>query len=99
MTVTIYEQNNYNCELDSIDVYFEYGNSVVFCTGEKTISQRGMESFSCARLTVISKCSIEQYQGPSEVTRYFRGDNLIIHGDYYLTGQMEKGHIFKRGKP
>ena len=80
MAVTIYEQKNYNCELASIDVYFEYRNSVVFCTGEKTISQKGIESFSCARLTVVSKCTVEQYQGPSEVTKYFRGDNLVIQG-------------------
>lgn len=80
MAVTIYEQKNYNCELASIDVYFEYRNSVVFCTGEKTISQKGIESFSCARLTVVSKCTVEQYQGSSEVTRYFRGDNLVIQG-------------------
>ena len=71
MAVTIYEQNNYNCELASIDVYFEYGNSAVFCTGEKTISQKGIESFSCARLTVISKCLIEQYQGPSTHQKMF----------------------------
>ena len=80
MAVMTYEQKFYNCELDSIDVYFEYGNSVVFCTGEKRIVQKGIDSFYCARLTVISKCSVEQYQGPSEVTRFFREDNLVIQG-------------------
>ena len=40
MTVTIYEQKIYSCEVDSIDVYFEYGNSVVFCTGEKILAER-----------------------------------------------------------
>lgn len=40
MAVTIYEQKNYNCELASIDVYFEYGNSIVFCTGKKLLAKR-----------------------------------------------------------
>lgn len=80
MEVIIYGQYYYDCELDSIDIYFEYGNSVVFSTGEKTTAHDGIRSINCAKLTVISKGSVEQYQGPSEVKRYFRGENLVIQG-------------------
>lgn len=41
MEVIIYGQYYYDCELDSIDIYFEYGNSVVFSTGEKTTAHDG----------------------------------------------------------
>lgn len=80
MLVVIYGQYSYDCELDSIDIYFEYGNSVVFSTGEKTIVSNGIKMVNCEKLEVISKCYIEQYQGPYEAKRYFRGDNLIIQG-------------------
>lgn len=43
MSVMIYKQKFYNCELDSIDVYFEHENPVVFCTGEKTISRNEID--------------------------------------------------------
>lgn len=80
MEVIIYGQYYYDCELDSIDIYFEYGNSVVFSTGEKTTAHDGIRSINCAKLTVISKDSVEQYQGSCEVKRYFRGENLVIQG-------------------
>ena len=80
MKEKIYGQHFYDCESDSIDTYFEYGNSVVFSTDEKTIAYDGIESISCSKLTVISECMVEQYQGPSEVYRYFRGENLVIQG-------------------
>lgn len=80
MPQTIYGQHNYNCQLDSIDVYFEYSNSVVFCTGESTLAHNGFEQISCKELAVISSCEIEQYEGPAEVDRFFRGDNLVIQG-------------------
>lgn len=80
MPVVIYGQYSYDCELDSIDIYFEYGNSVVFSTGEKTIVSNGIKMVNCEKLEVISKCYVEQYQGPYEAKRYFRGDNLVIQG-------------------
>ena len=80
MLVVIYGQYSYDCELDSIDIYFEYGNSVVFSTGEKTIVSNGIKLVNCEKLEVISKCYVEQYQGPYEAKRYFRGDNLVIQG-------------------
>ena len=43
MSVVIYGQYSYDCEWDSIDIYFEYGNSVVFSTGEKTIVNIGVQ--------------------------------------------------------
>ena len=52
----------------------------MFSTGEKTTAHDGIRSINCAKLTVISKGSVEQYQGPSEVKRYFRGENLVIQG-------------------
>lgn len=80
MKTMVYGQHFYNCELDDIDTYFEYGNSVVFSTNEKTIVDDGIGAISCAKLTVISECMVEQYQGLSEVDRYFRGENLVIQG-------------------
>lgn len=80
MAVVTYGQYFYDCELNSIDIYFEYGNSVVFSTGKKTTAHDGIKTIKCAELTVISKCPVEQYQGPFEVKRYFRGENLVIQG-------------------
>ena len=51
MEVIIYGQYYYDCELDSIDIYFEYGNSVVFSTGEKTTAHDGIRSINCAKLS------------------------------------------------
>lgn len=80
MAVVTYGQYFYDCELNSIDIYFEYGNSVVFSTGKKTTAHDGIKTIKYAELTVISKCPVEQYQEPFEVKRYFRGENLVIQG-------------------
>lgn len=80
MTQIIYGEHDYNCELDSINVYFEYNNSVVFTTSKKTMVHNGLELKSCKELKIVSSCEIEQYQGPAEVNRYFREDNLVIQG-------------------
>lgn len=80
MAGTIYERHLYDCESDSIKTYFEYGDSVVFCTGKKTTAYDGLNKIKCTQLAVISKCSMEQYQGPSEIKRYFRSENLVIQG-------------------
>ena len=76
----IYGQHVYNCELDDIEVYFEYGDSVVFSTGEKEIGYTEIGKIKCSKLSVVSKGCIEQYQGPMEVNRYFRRENLVIQG-------------------
>ena len=80
MKKIIYGQHFYDCESDSIDTYFEYGDSVIFCTKKKARTHCGKRKISCSKITVISKCKVEQYQGPSEVNRYFRKDNLVIQG-------------------
>ena len=80
MAVMIYGQHVYNCELDDIEVYFEYGDSVVFSTGEKEIGYTEIGKIKCSKLSVVSKGCIEQYQGPMEVNRYFRRENLVIQG-------------------
>lgn len=80
MSQTAYSQHNYNCQAESIEVYFEYNNSVVFDTGKKNITHDGISQIICKELMVISKCELEQYAGPSETHRYSRGDNLVIQG-------------------
>lgn len=80
MSQTAYSQYNYNCKAESIEVYFEYNNSVVFDTGKKNITYDKISQIICKELMVISKCELEQYAGPSETHRYSRGDNLVIQG-------------------
>lgn len=80
MSQTAYSQHNYNCHAESIEVYFEYNNSVVFDTGKKNITHDGISQIICKELTVISKCELEQYAGPAETHKYSRGDNLVIQG-------------------
>ena len=75
-----YSQHYYNCKANNIEVYFEYNNSVVFDTGKETIVSDGGDIYKCKELSVITKCELEQYGGPSETHRYSRGDNLVIQG-------------------
>ena len=80
MSQTAYSQHCYNCQAESIEVYFEYNNSVVFDTGKETINSDGMRMVRCKELSVITKCELERYAGSSETHRYSRGDNLVIQG-------------------
>ena len=80
MSQIAYSQHYYNCKAESIEVYFEYNNSIVFDTGKKKISSDAMGQIRCKELSVITKCELEQYAGPSETHRYSRADNLVIQG-------------------
>ena len=80
MSIMSYSQHYYNCVANNIEVYFEYNNSVVFDTGKETITSDGCNTYKCKELSVITKCELEQYGGPSETHRYSRGDNLVIQG-------------------
>lgn len=80
MSIMSYSQHYYNCKANNIEVYFEYNNSVVFDTGKETIASDGWTTYKCKELSVITKCELEQYGGPSETHRYSRGDNLVIQG-------------------
>ncbi|MBD5116308.1 MAG: hypothetical protein HDT48_02190 [Ruminococcaceae bacterium] len=80
MKKILYCQHIYNCESTTIDTYFEYGNSVVFCTSEKIKSYGCKRTIKCAKIKVISKCTKEEYWGPSEIDRCFRKENLVIQG-------------------
>ena len=75
-----YSKHNYSCKAKGIKVYFEYNNSVVFNTGKETIVGYGLEQIKCEELSIITKCELEQYSGPTETFRYSRGDNLVIQG-------------------
>lgn len=77
---TIYGKYIYDCEIESIDIYFEYNNSVVFSTEKKTAVSNGVGRKRCRELVVISKAEIEKYEGVSETKRYFRKENLVIQG-------------------
>lgn len=77
---TIYSKYIYNCEIENIEVYFEYNNSVIFSTQEKPIINNGLGRKICKELVVISNAEIENYEGVSETNRYFRKDNLVIQG-------------------
>lgn len=80
MSQIAYSKHLYDCEAEDIDVYFEYNNSVVFSTDEKSVVGDGVRLIKCKKLAVISKCEMEQYLAPMEVQRYCRGDNLVIQG-------------------
>lgn len=80
MLTISYSQHNYNCKENTIEVYFEYNNSVIFDTGKETIISDGFNTYKCKELSVITRCELEQYSAPSETTRYSRVDNLVIQG-------------------
>lgn len=75
-----YSQHYYNCKANTIEVYFEYNNSVVFDTGKETSASDDWDTYKCKELLIITKCELEQYSGVSETNRYSRGDNLVIQG-------------------
>ena len=77
---TIYSKYIYNCEIENIEIYFEYNNSVIFSTEKKTAVSNGVGRKRCRELVVISKAEIEKYEGVSETKRYFRKENLVIQG-------------------
>ena len=80
MARLVYSEHYYNCEVDDIQVYFEYKNSVVFSTNKKTRALHGGFPVKCKLIKVISKCEIEDYAGIYEVNRKTRGDHLVIQG-------------------
>lgn len=80
MSLIAYSQHYYNCEAGSIEVYFEYNNSVVFDTGKETITSDGMEQVICKELSIITKCELEDYESSAEIHRYSRGENLVVQG-------------------
>ena len=75
MSINAYSQHCYSCKATSIEVYFEYNNSVVYDTG-KIID--ACDEYK--KLSVITKCELETYSGPSETHRYSRNNNLVIQG-------------------
>ena len=77
---TIYSKYIYNCEIENIEVYFEYNNSVIYSTQEKPIVNNGLGRKICKELVVISSVEVENYEGVFETNRYFRKDNLVIQG-------------------
>nr|DAI21675.1 MAG TPA: hypothetical protein [Caudoviricetes sp.] len=80
MSINAYNQHYYSCRATSIEVYFEYNNSVVYDTGKliNAGSEHGINE--CKKLSVITKCELEMYSGPLEIRRYSRSDNLVIQG-------------------
>jgi len=80
MSVTVFSQHNYACEVFDIDVYFEFENTVVFKTTEKTIDHDGISSKKSSAITVITKSELEEYNGLTETQRYCRKNLLVIQG-------------------
>jgi len=80
MSINAYSQHYYCCKASSINVYFEYNNSVVFDTGKTLNAGDEYNIYDCKELSVITKCELEKYSGPSETHRYSRNDNLVIQG-------------------
>lgn len=80
MAQIAYSQYVLACEAYDIDVYFEYNDSVLFSTEKETISNDGLKSAKCRELIIITKCNLEQYNGPFEVSRFCRGNILILQG-------------------
>lgn len=80
MSIMSYCQYYYNCEANNIQVYFEYNNSVVFDRKKETIVSDGVDTDECNKLSVITKCELEEYVGIVETHRYSREDNLVIQG-------------------
>ncbi len=80
MSTKAYNQHLYCCKASSIEVYFEYNNSVVYDTGNKVNAGDESGIYECKELSVITECEIEQYTGPLETNRYSRSNNLVIQG-------------------
>lgn len=80
MSKVFYSQYLYNCEVDDIDIYFEYNNSVVFSTRKSTKVFGKKEIKKCKEVVVITKCELEDFEGLVETFRYSRGENLVVQG-------------------
>lgn len=80
MSVKAYSQYSYACEAYNIDVYFEYKNSIVHNTDKEIIGYDGLSQNKCRELIVITECDIDQYNGPTELARYCRGNILEVQG-------------------
>lgn len=80
MSINAYNQHYYSCKSNSIEVYFEYNNSVVFDTGNIINAGDGYGINECKELSVITKCELEKSSPLSEMPRYSRNDNLVIQG-------------------
>lgn len=80
MSKVFYSQHLYNCEVDDIDIYFEYNNSVVFSTRKSTKVFGKKEIKKCKEVVVITKCELEDFEGLVETFRYSRGENLVVQG-------------------
>lgn len=80
MSINAYNQHYYSCKSNSIEVYFEYNNSVVFDTGNIINAGDGYGINECKELSVITKFELEKSSPLSEMPRYSRNDNLVIQG-------------------
>lgn len=80
MSVEAYSKYSYACEALNINVYFEFNNSIVFSTEKDYITSDGMPQKKCREIVVITKCEIEDYNGPTEINRLCRGQILSILG-------------------
>lgn len=80
MSKVVYSKHIYNCEASSIDVYFEYNNSVVYSTEMETSIWKGIQGKKCKEVILISKCEIEEYESVMELNKYARKDALVVQG-------------------
>lgn len=80
MSERAYSKYSYACEALNIDVYFKFNNSIIFNTEKEIITNDGLSMKKCREVVVITECRVEQYNGPMEISRYCRGQILIIQG-------------------
>lgn len=96
MSKEFYSQHLYNCEVDDIDIYFEYNNSVVFSTRKSTKDdflkwKVAFKGWGCYLLKFDSFVKWYVFTGNSKVA------NLQLKMGYFAWGENHNERIYFRG--
>jgi hypothetical protein len=61
-------------------IYFKYGNSTIFSTGERTFAGDGKGIYEASELKIVSSAEIEEFYGITEANRQTKSEILVIQG-------------------
>lgn len=65
---------------EEVDIYFKFGNSTIFSTGERTYAGDHEGVFEASELIIVSSAEIEEFYGMMEASRQTKSEILVTQG-------------------